>query len=135
MFTFLGNYSIFSSKGVLKQCYPIQKNTHNLNPIFNIAICFTKKAKHAKTLSNIWSCWETMQKTKNHKPKFVLCIMYKFHNPYFVNFVLLFCIMYKFHNSYFVYFIFFIFGIIYIFYILYILYFLYCTSISTSTNT
>ena len=144
LFTLLGFFSILGgrifdfleSKNIFNPCLYIEFNTQNPNPIFKITIPFTKtpkKPKHFRKRLTFFEIFLKISKIQNfQKPKKLFCILYTFHNSYFLLFFrlitvfekkngnfqksnFLFCIMYTFHNSYF-----------YIFCIFYnILYFIY----------
>ena len=56
----------------------IELNITNPNTIFKITVYCTKYTKHAQSLSNFWKI------SKIKKNQFLSCILYTFHNSYFV---------------------------------------------------
>ena len=87
-----------------------------------------KNTKKAKTLSKTLKKWKVSKIQIVQKPNILFCILYTFHNSYFLLYFLiwekfekskifkfLFCVMYMFNNSYF-YNYYIIYFYIYIFY-------------------
>ena len=69
------------SKNLLKPCYHIEFNTTNPNTILKITISFIKH-QNGKILS-IFYFLKVFEKSEK-KTQCLFCIMYKFHNSYFI---------------------------------------------------
>ena len=79
------------SKNIFKPCHHIESNTTNPNPIFKITISFTKTQKKPKHCRKKRFFGKISKIQNFQKPKNLFCILYTFHNSYF-----LFCLVLEF---------------------------------------
>ena len=103
LFTLLCFFEFFEKmfKNTSNLCSNIQWNTTNPNTIFKITVYYTKYTKNAKKHSNFWCfCFGGGEIRKIKEIKLLFCILYKFHNSYFV-FVVCFVLFKVFVFSYF----------------------------------
>ena len=59
-------FRFWGSKNIFNLCSHIELNTQNPNPIFKIAICFTKTTTNAKILSNFCDFRKIENSPKHH---------------------------------------------------------------------
>ena len=85
-------------KNTFKPCSHIRSTTQNPNPVFKITIYYTKYTNNVKILSTLLKMLEKTKNNNNRTFNFLFGIIYKFHNSYFVFFVIF--VIWGFFNIY-----------------------------------
>ena len=79
-------FDFLGSKNIFNLCSHIEFNTQNPNPILKITISFTKTPKKPKHFRKNEKIWKISKIQNFQKLKFLFCILYTFHNSYFLYF-------------------------------------------------